>query len=274
MRRLIVAEPVARAAIWSRRLAIFALAIAMVAIALSRMRAADPAGGSLRLRRRPRHRRLGGDARRKRRCRHLARRPSRRGSGPVWLRPRRGADRLSWLSSQSKRSSLPPINEVSTDLASPPGFLISTKARAARVGAEPPPSSEETRAAQRGRLSRHRDDQGRDRFDRGLSGRAQRRERPRLAHRRRRAAQPRRRRRGADRGCPTARCSSDSSATSRSASDRAPPTPRSTSARSRVSEGMISAPTHGTFGDSSRPCRRRRAGAEATGQGSHSFFFR
>ena len=94
---------------------------------------------------------------------------------------------------------LPPINDVSTDLASPPTFLISTKARAARVGAEPPPSSEETRAAQRGAYPTSRRS-GRDRSDRGLSDRAQRRERPRLAHRRRRAAEPRRRRLGADRG--------------------------------------------------------------------------
>ena len=44
---------------------------------------------------------------------------------------------------------LPPINDVSTDLRSPPNFLFSAKAREARAGAEPPVSSDETREAQR-----------------------------------------------------------------------------------------------------------------------------
>ena len=43
MRRLILIEPVAQSAVWARRLSIFAIAIAAVAIALSRFRAADPA---------------------------------------------------------------------------------------------------------------------------------------------------------------------------------------------------------------------------------------
>ena len=42
MRRLIVAEPIARSAVWARRLSIFALAIAAVAVALSRLSTADP----------------------------------------------------------------------------------------------------------------------------------------------------------------------------------------------------------------------------------------
>ena len=44
---------------------------------------------------------------------------------------------------------LPPINQVSTDLASPPPFMLSTKARTARAGAQPPALNDETAAAQR-----------------------------------------------------------------------------------------------------------------------------
>src|SRR5271166_472486 len=43
MRRLIVAEPVARSAVWALRLAVFALAVAAVSIVLARSHAADPA---------------------------------------------------------------------------------------------------------------------------------------------------------------------------------------------------------------------------------------
>ena len=44
MRRLILEEPYSRAAIWSRRLAVFALAVAGMAAALSRAGAVEPAG--------------------------------------------------------------------------------------------------------------------------------------------------------------------------------------------------------------------------------------
>ena len=44
---------------------------------------------------------------------------------------------------------LPPIHEVSTDLKSPPAFLLSAKAREARAGGTPAQMSEKTRAAQR-----------------------------------------------------------------------------------------------------------------------------
>ncbi len=149
MRRLMVAEPVARAAIWSRRLAIFAFAIAMIAIALSRMRAADPpaalsvfAAGLV--------------------IAMLAAMLAGSAAVVIWRGGLRGAGQALFGFALAaaligypgylgvEAFVLPPINDVSTDLASPPGFLISTKARAARVGAEPPPSSEETRAAQRG----------------------------------------------------------------------------------------------------------------------------
>ena len=44
MRRLILEEPYSRAAIWSRRLAVFALFVAGVDCALSRAGAVEPAG--------------------------------------------------------------------------------------------------------------------------------------------------------------------------------------------------------------------------------------
>ena len=98
LRRLIVEEPVARAARWSRRLAVFALAIAGVAIALARMHAADPPAAltvfaaalviaAIAVV-------LAGSAA----VDDLARRAPGRGTGRVRLRPRRGADRLSRLS--------------------------------------------------------------------------------------------------------------------------------------------------------------------------------
>src|SRR5580700_11303494 len=44
MRRLIFEEPYSRAAIWSRRLAVFALAVAGMAAGLSRAGAVEPSG--------------------------------------------------------------------------------------------------------------------------------------------------------------------------------------------------------------------------------------
>ena len=144
MRRLIVAEPVARAAEWSRRLAIFALAIAAVAIALSRLHAADPPAAlavfAAALVIAALSAMLAGAA-----------------AVAIWRDGLRGAGQAAFGFALAAALvaypaylavaafALPPINDVSTDLASPPPFLLSTKARAARAGAEPPPSSDETR---------------------------------------------------------------------------------------------------------------------------------
>lgn len=147
MRRLIVAEPVARSAVWARRLAIFALAIAAVALALSRLRAADPAavltvfGAS-----------LGVAA--------LAALLAVAAAAVIWRDGLRGAEQAIFgfalaaalvaypVYLAALAFALPPIAEVSTDLKSPPTFLLSAKAREARAGAEPPPLSDETRATQ------------------------------------------------------------------------------------------------------------------------------
>ena len=148
MRRLIVAEPVARSAVWARRLSLFALAIAGVAIALSRTHAVDPPGALT----------VFGAA--------LVVAAFALGLAVsaavlIWRDGLRGAQQatLGFVLAAALMAYpvylatvaflLPPINDVSTDLKSPPPFLLSAKAREARGGAEPPPPSDETRAAQR-----------------------------------------------------------------------------------------------------------------------------
>jgi len=148
LRRLILVEPVARSAVWARRLSIFALAIAAVAIALSRMRAADPAavltvfGAALVIA-------------------AFAALLASAAASVIWREGLRGAQQAAlglalaaallaypvYLAALA--FALPPINDISTDLKAPPAFLLSAKAREARAGGEPPPSSDETRATQR-----------------------------------------------------------------------------------------------------------------------------
>ena len=148
MRRLILIEPVAQSAVWARRLSIFAVAIAVVAIALSRFRAADPAavltvfGAALIIA-------------------ALAALLATAAASVIWRDGLRGAQQAAlgfalaaallvypvYLAALA--FALPPINDISTDLKAPPAFLLSAKAREARAGGEPPPSSDETRAAQR-----------------------------------------------------------------------------------------------------------------------------
>jgi Protein of unknown function (DUF1499) len=148
LRRLIVEEPVAGAARWSRRLAIFAAAIAVVAVALARIQAAAPTAAltvfaaalviaAIAIV-------LAGSA-----------------AVAIWRDGLKGAGQAAFGFALAAALfaypaylavvafALPPINQVSTDLASPPPFMLSTKARAARAGAEPPPLDDETRAAQR-----------------------------------------------------------------------------------------------------------------------------
>jgi hypothetical protein len=148
LRRLIVAEPVARSAIWARRLSIFALAIAALAVALSRLSALEPAaaltvfGAALVVA-------------------AFAALLAVAAAAVIWRDGLRGAEQaaLGFVLAAALIAypvylaalafALPPINDVSTDLKSPPGFLFSAKARAARAGDEPPLSNDETRAAQR-----------------------------------------------------------------------------------------------------------------------------
>jgi len=148
LRRLIVAEPVSRLALWSRRLAIFALAISAVAIGLSRAHATDPSaaltvfGAGVVVA-------------------ALAALIGASAGVVIWRDGLRGAGEAAFgfalaaalmaypVYLAAVAFALPPIADVSTDLKSPPPFLLSAKAREARAGAEPPPTDEATRAAQR-----------------------------------------------------------------------------------------------------------------------------
>ena len=105
MRRLIVEEPLSRAAVWSRRTAVFALATAAVSIAIARFGGVDPSGAlavfgaALVLAFLAALLAGGGGGR------DLAHRPARRGPRGGGLRARARADRLSRLSDGRKPSS-------------------------------------------------------------------------------------------------------------------------------------------------------------------------
>ena len=148
MRRLILEEPVSRAALWSRRLAAFALAVAGIAIFLSRSGALEPAnaivvfGASLILA-----------------C--LAALLSGTAAVVIWRTGRRGAGPaaaglvlalalLVWPARLAVEAlALPAINDVSTDLDTPPSYLRSARALEARAGRTPPETSLETRQQQK-----------------------------------------------------------------------------------------------------------------------------
>jgi uncharacterized protein (DUF1499 family) len=137
LRRLIVEEPVSRAAVWSRRLAVFALVVAGLSILLSRVRAADApaaltvfaaalivAGFAMM---------LAGVAA------SIIWRVGLRGAGEAFLGFFLAVGLLAYPAYLAALAfTLPRINDVSTDLVSPPSFLHTARARGAGVGAEPP----------------------------------------------------------------------------------------------------------------------------------------
>jgi hypothetical protein len=149
MRRLILEEPYSRAAIWSRRLAVFALAVAGMACALSRAGAVEPAGALAVL-----------GASLVLAC--LAGLLSATAAIVIWRTGRRGAGiafvglllalaPLAYPAFLSWRAiALPAINDVSTELdpATPVSFLRSIKALEARGGRTPPEPSAAAREAQ------------------------------------------------------------------------------------------------------------------------------
>src|SRR5580692_5089324 len=112
MRRLIVEEPLSRAAVWSGRTAAFATATAIVSIGIARFGGGDPTGAlavfgaSLAL---------------------LA--------YPAYL--------------TLKAISLPILNDITTDFETPPTFMISAKAREARAGRVPPSRDTASEAVQK-----------------------------------------------------------------------------------------------------------------------------
>ena len=240
MRRLILEEPVSRAAVWSRRAAVFALATAGVAIALSRFGGVEPAaaltvfGAALiaGFSRPPSGGRRGGG--------HLAHRPARRRSG----RARRGAVAgSSGRSRLSRHRGAAAAGHRRRDDRSRFAALVHDLGQSAPSARRPYAAALERRdrRAAEGRLSRSAADSGRSRSRSGLSARAARRQGSRLARRRRQPAQSARRRRRANRGRRIVRCCSASSTTSPSASARSPARRASTSVRSRASASTISA---------------------------------
>lgn len=148
MRRLIVEEPMSQAAVWSRRLAIFAVAVAAVAVLVTRFRIVDaPTGlvvfGSAIL------------------LACVALLLAGAAAVVIWRTGRRGLARLltavvlacgllawpAWLAAQAVR--LPAISDVSTDIDDPPQFSISQAAAEARGGRNPFWRSPAERQAQR-----------------------------------------------------------------------------------------------------------------------------
>jgi uncharacterized protein (DUF1499 family) len=147
MRRLTVAEPVSRAAIWSRRLAVFALVVAGVSILLARIHAADPsaaltvfaaalivAGFALML--------SGAAA-------SIIWRAGLGGAGQAFLGFVLSAGLIAYPAYLAALAFvLPKVSDVSTDLVSPPLFLASPRSHAAGVKPDRPLPDPESRAAQ------------------------------------------------------------------------------------------------------------------------------
>lgn len=147
MRRMRDEEPVSAAAVWSLRIALFALALTPIAAALVRTRAADvPAGMSV----------FGFAIA----AALLALLLAAAGAGIIWRTGRRGVSSLvlgvliaaivlawpAWLTAQAFR--LPMINDISTDINNPPSFSRSARALAARNGHAPAEIPNEARLPQ------------------------------------------------------------------------------------------------------------------------------
>ncbi|MFV0281261.1 MAG: DUF1499 domain-containing protein [Rhodoblastus sp.] len=148
MRRLIVEEPLSQAAVWSLRAAVFALAVAAVAVVVTRFQFVDvPAGlavfGSAIL------------------LDCLALLLAGTAGAVIWRSGRRGLSRAlggvalslallaypAYLAVMSLR--LPVINDISTDLLDPPQFSLSRRATDARDGRNPQTMPSLDRQAQR-----------------------------------------------------------------------------------------------------------------------------
>ena len=147
MRRLIIEEPYSSAAIWSRRLAIFALVVGGMSVGLARSRLFDVTtvlavfGAAVVVA-----------------C--LALLFAAAGSVIIWRTGRKGAGIIvgtvfltalllgypGFLAVQAAR--LPVINDVSTDLVDPPDFARSSRAEAGREKAVHPPIPADWRIAQ------------------------------------------------------------------------------------------------------------------------------
>jgi len=148
MRRLIVQEPVSRAAVWSGRTAVFATATALVSVGVARFGGGDPTGAlavfgaSLALA-------------------LLAMLLAASAAVVIWRTGRGGvapaaagfALALALLAYPGyltlEAISHPILNEVTTDFETPPTFMISARAREARGGRAPPPPTAAMEDAQK-----------------------------------------------------------------------------------------------------------------------------
>ena len=148
MRRLILDEPYSIAAVWSRKLAVFAAVVAGLSLALARSQSVDATaalavfGGAV----------LTASA---------AALFALTGAVVIWRTGRRGVGLLitgivvaglvlampAWLSFQAVR--LPMLNDVSTDLVDPPEFARSAQALAARGSIEHAALSDDQRETER-----------------------------------------------------------------------------------------------------------------------------
>jgi len=147
MRRLIIEEPLSRAAVWSRRTAVFALATTAVSVGVARL-GGDPTGALA----------VFGAALV---LAFLSLLLAASAGVVIWRTGRRGVGQaaaglalaLALIAFPAyltfKAVSLPPINDVTTDFESPPTFMISSKAREARGGKTPPLPTPAIQAAQK-----------------------------------------------------------------------------------------------------------------------------
>ncbi|MDB5569856.1 MAG: hypothetical protein JWN93_1039 [Hyphomicrobiales bacterium] len=147
MRRLILEEPVTKAAIWSRRLALFSIALCLIAVLLVRTRATDVTAGMS----------VFGFAILSA-C--LAVLLAGAAAAVIWRTGRRGMGLAvsgvllgllvlgfpAWLAVKSV--TLPMLNDISTDIKDPPSFARSSRALAARNGHVPAELGAEARAEQ------------------------------------------------------------------------------------------------------------------------------
>jgi len=136
MRRLIIEEPLSRAAVWSGRTAVFALATTAVSVGVARL-GGDPTGALA----------VFGAALV---LAFLSLLLAASAGVVIWRTGRRGVGQAAFPAYLTfKAVSLPPINDVTTDFESPPTFMISSKAREARGGKTPPLPTAAIQAAQK-----------------------------------------------------------------------------------------------------------------------------
>jgi uncharacterized protein (DUF1499 family) len=148
MRRQLPTEPMSRAAVWSRRLAVFAATVAILSVALARLQKIDPiaalavlgAAVAIAL---------------------LALLMVAAAASIIWRRGRRGVGEAVWgalialltlaypafLAVEAMR--LPVLADVATDIVDPPQFSLSSAATRARAGYNPPSLAPERRQVQR-----------------------------------------------------------------------------------------------------------------------------